>query len=405
MNRFDAGAAQHVIQPDASIAWLSSLFGFFILNALCSARINSSVKLLIDEMDCSINFRLLRGAMLPILLALLHACTASSPHIPQPQPTPLVAEGMPILRPSEAISVQNAGRIRYLARKDKLMGLVGAVWSKDGRWLAAGIQKEFNGGAAEIKVCDATTLEPVRTIIRETGEVYDDWTFLDDGNRLAAASRRADSESKSIKVQLWRSDSGELLQTHVFKYAKDSYLNDAAISSDGKTLAVALYQGAKEKIEVWSLPDERLLYTIEEDRNHTSTYLCRKYVAFAPGDKLLLTGGGYIFRRVTDGAVVSEIKPVVRMGCTTVSSDAATFARGAFYNVGLQERRQRDPEGFWTEVVELWSVKDGKLLSRSEKAERDSKRRGENNVISSADLSLAFAPDATIIVVRGSKLY
>ena len=341
--------------------------------------------------------------MLAILTVLLYACAASSPPTPgPPQPTPLVAEEMPIPRPTEAISVQNAGQIRYLARKDKLMGLIGAVWSKDGHWLAAGIQKEFEGGAVEIKVCDAMTLEPVRTIIRETGEVYDDWTFVDDGNRLAAASRRVDSERKSIKVQLWRSDNGELLQTHVFKYAKDSYLNDAAISSDGKTLAVARGQASTEKIEVWSVPEERLLYTIEEESNHP--YLCRKYVTFAPGDKLLLTGGGYLFRRVSDGAVVSEIKPVFRMGCTTVSYDGATFAKGSIYNVGDIEKHNGG-DGFLTEVVELWSVKDVKLMSRSEKPQGEAKTRGENNVISGAALSVAFAPDGKIIVVSGRKLY
>jgi hypothetical protein len=39
-------AAQQLIEPDASIGWCSSLLGCFTVNAVCSARVNSGVRLL-----------------------------------------------------------------------------------------------------------------------------------------------------------------------------------------------------------------------------------------------------------------------------------------------------------------------------------------------------------------------
>jgi hypothetical protein len=39
-------APEQLIQPDASIAWLSSFSCSLTLNALCSARVNSGVRLL-----------------------------------------------------------------------------------------------------------------------------------------------------------------------------------------------------------------------------------------------------------------------------------------------------------------------------------------------------------------------
>jgi WD40 repeat protein len=195
----------------------------------------------------------------------------------------------------------------------------GIAFSADGKLLAS------SGFEGSVKIWDVATGLEVRTI---TGPQYalEDLTFSPD-NKTLAASTSGDSikfwdvatgherqvvkdEARSVvfspdgkllagaagydQAKVWDVGTGQLLRTIKTDIG---YVHTMAFSHDGKTLA----GGADSNmVQLWNVADGRSRTILKGPKLHEGASTLVWYIAFMPGDRLVVTGGSDDVVRIWD---------------------------------------------------------------------------------------------------------
>jgi WD40 repeat protein len=182
--------------------------------------------------------------------------------------------------------------------------------SSDGRWIAS---VDFQPQGAEVTLYDASTGEPIRTIIapdRYIGHL----TFAPDGTRLLAALGNGSVSGTGSAIGIWDTATGK----EIAGLPSDkSDVHALAVSPDGKFFATANHNGHSTKI--WDLATASAVRTLEG--NSFSGYL-----AFDRDSRLLVSEpAGLRMWDVAKGEEISSI-PGVAGGTLVFSGDGNWLA-------------------------------------------------------------------------------
>jgi WD40 repeat protein len=170
----------------------------------------------------------------------------------------------------------------------------------------------------------------LRAVLDEHTGLINAVAFTPDGKMLI-------SGGNDKTIRLWSLPEGRLLTTLEGNPGAVQFL---ALTPNGKLLASG---GKENSLKLWSLPEGRLLMTL--GRYSTA------HLAFSPDSRMIALGSYDIeLRSLADGRLLTTLKPGENTTSLAVSPDGKMLA-----SVSAQSLR-------------LWSLPDGKLLRKVEKA-------------------------------------
>ncbi|MCI0380439.1 MAG: sigma-70 family RNA polymerase sigma factor [Gemmataceae bacterium] len=288
------------------------------------------------------------------------------------QPAPIAAAGASLL----AVAQDREG-----PRALSLDGPVDQVaYSPDGRFLATQHRiDEVDEGRRwrghELKIWDAQTGKPLRTITQVKTNWFGAFTFSHDGKTLASVAMRPENNKRVYDVKLWDPATGNEKATLV---GASHGLYALTFSPDSKFLAAAATVMTPTgtttggEVYLWEIDSGNLVWQKEEHKDQLNG------IAFSPDGKTIATASGDMLIKLFDaksGDVKHSLAGHEKHGVFSVafSPDGSLLASG-----GLDG------------TVRIWNPVDGKLLRTLE---------GFNPNI----LVVAFTRDGKALVAGGSE--